>query len=129
MFRSLGLWLRYLNLAYPAKPADYAGYMAALAAKLREPGRMAEFLKTFKSTPAGAGAQLPNVRCPALVIMGTLDPDFADPRAEGEAIVAAMPAGAGTVAMVDGAGHYPHAQSPEAVAELVTPFLKEHAGA
>src|SRR5690242_14215934 len=23
LFRSLGLWLRYLNLAYPAKPADY----------------------------------------------------------------------------------------------------------
>lgn len=129
VFRSLGLWLRYLDLAYPAKPADYAGDMAALAAKLREPGRMAEFMKTFKSTPAGAGVQLPNVRCPALVIMGTLDPDFADPLAEGEAIVAAMPAGVGTVAMVDGAGHYPHAQSPEAVAELVTPFLKEHAGA
>jgi pimeloyl-ACP methyl ester carboxylesterase len=129
VFRSLGLWLRYLDLAYPAKPADYPGYLAALAAKLREPGRKAEFMKTFKSTPAGAGAQLPNVRCPALVIMGTLDPDFADPRAEGEAIVAAMPAGAGTVAMVDGAGHYPHAQSPEAVAELVIPFLKEHAGA
>jgi pimeloyl-ACP methyl ester carboxylesterase len=129
VFRSLGLWLRYLDLAYPAKPADYPGYMAALAAKLREPGRMAEFLKTFKSTPADAQAQLPNVRCPALVIMGTLDPDFAGPRAEGDAIVAAMPAGAGTAAMVDGAGHYPHAQSPEAVAELVIPFLKEHAGA
>ena len=129
MFRSLGLWLRYLDLAYPAKAADYADYMSALAAKLREPGRMAEFMKTFKSTPAGAGAQLPNVRCPAPVIMGTADPDFADPRAEGDAIVAAMPAGAGTVVMVDGAGHYPHAQSPESVAELVIPFLKEHAGA
>jgi pimeloyl-ACP methyl ester carboxylesterase len=129
VFRSLGLWLRYLNLAYPAKPADYADYMAALAAKLREPGRMAEFMKTFKSTPAGAEAQLPNVSCPALVIMGTLDPDFADARAEGDAIVAAMPAGMGTVAMVDGAGHYPHAQCPDAVAELVIPFLKEHAGA
>jgi pimeloyl-ACP methyl ester carboxylesterase len=129
LFRSLGLWLRYLDLAYPAKPADYDGYMAALAAKLREPGRMAEFMKTFKSTPAGAEAQLPNIRCPALVIMGTLDPDFPDPRAEGGAIVAAMPGGAGTAAMVGGAGHYPHAQSPEAVAELVIPFLKEHAGA
>jgi pimeloyl-ACP methyl ester carboxylesterase len=129
VFRSLGLWLRYLDLAYPAKPADYAGYMAALDAKLREPGRKAEFMKTFKSTPAGAGTQLPNVRCPALVIMGTLDPDFADPRAEGDAVAAAMPAGLGTVAMVDGAGHYPHAQSPDAVAELVIPFLKEHAGA
>jgi pimeloyl-ACP methyl ester carboxylesterase len=129
VFRSLRLWLRYLNLAYPTKPADYAGYMAALAAKLREPGRMAEFMKTFKSTPADAQAQLPNVRCPALVIMGTLDPDFADPRAEGDAIAAAMPAGMGTVAMVDGAGHYQHAQSPDEVAELVIPFLKEHAGA
>jgi pimeloyl-ACP methyl ester carboxylesterase len=128
VFRSLDLFMRYLNLAYPAKPADYNEYMAALAAKLREPGRMAEFMKTFKS-PADAQAQLPNVRCPALVIMGTLDPDFAGPQAEGDAIVAAMPAGAGTVAMVDGAGHYPHAQSPDAVAELVIPFLKEHAGA
>jgi pimeloyl-ACP methyl ester carboxylesterase len=129
LFRSLRLWLRYLDLAYPAKPADYAGYMAALAAKLREPGRMTEFMKTFKSTPADAAAQLPNVRCPALVIMGTLDPDFADPQAEGDAVAAAMPAGAGTVAMIDAAGHYPHAQSPDEVAELVIPFLKEHAGA
>src|SRR5499425_645660 len=36
LFRSLGLWLRYLDLAYPAKPADYNEYMAALAAGLRE---------------------------------------------------------------------------------------------
>jgi pimeloyl-ACP methyl ester carboxylesterase len=129
IFRSLSAWLRYLNVAYPTKPADYADYMTALAAKLREPGRMAEFMKTGKSTPADAGAQLSNVRCPALVIMGTLDPDFADPRAEGDAIVAAMPSGLGTMAMIDGAGHYPHAQCPEEVAELVIGFLKEHARA
>src|SRR6516162_8521777 len=71
LFRSRGLFMRYLDLAYPARPADYPGYMAALAAKLREPGRMAEFMNTFKSTPADAEKQLPNVRCPALVIMGT----------------------------------------------------------
>jgi pimeloyl-ACP methyl ester carboxylesterase len=129
LFRSLRIWMRYLDVAYPTKPADYGEYMAALAAKLREPGRMAEFMKTGKSTPADAGAQLPNVTVPALVIMGTLDPDFADPRAEGDAIVAAMPSGVGTVAMVEGAGHYPHAQSPDAVAALIIPFLKEHAGA
>jgi pimeloyl-ACP methyl ester carboxylesterase len=129
VLRSLRSFLRYINLAYSAKPADYDDYMAALAAKLGEPGRMAEFMKTFKSTPADAEAQLPNVGCPARVIMGTLDPDFADPQAEGDAIAAAMPAEAGTVAMVDGAGHYPHAQSPDAVAELMIPFLKEHTGA
>ena len=129
VFKRPGFWFRYLDVAYPAKPADYDAYMAALAAKLREPGRMAEFMKTGKTTPADAGAQLPNVRCPALVIMGTLDPDFADPRAEGDAIVAAMPAGTGTVAMVDGGGHYIHAQCPDEVAALVIPFLKEHARA
>ena len=131
IFKSLSVWMRYLDVAYPAKPADYDDYMAALAAKLREPGRMAEFMKTGKSTPADAdaGAQLPNISCPALIVMGTLDPDFADPRAEGDAIVAAMPSGLGTVAMVNGAGHYPHAQSPDEVAALVIPFLKEHARA
>jgi pimeloyl-ACP methyl ester carboxylesterase len=129
LFRSLRIWMRYLDVAYPTKPADYGEYMAALSAKLREPGRMAEFIKTGKSTPADAGAQLANVTVPALVIMGTLDPDFADPRAEGDAIVAAMPSGLGTVAMVDGAGHYPHAQSPDQVAALVIGFLKEHASA
>ena len=30
---------------------------------------------------------------------------------------------------IDGAGHYPHAQSPDEVAALVIPFLKEHARA
>ena len=128
LFRSDSLFVRYLDVAYPTKPADYDDYVAALRAKLREPGRMAEFMKTFKSTPSDAEAQLPNVRCPALVVMGTLDPDFADPRAEGDAIAAAMPPGVGEVATVDGAGHYPHAQSPDDVAALVIPFLKQHAG-
>ena len=129
LFKRPGFWFRYLDVAYPAKPADYDENMAALAAKLREPGRMAEFMKTGKSKPAETGARLPDVRCPALVIMGTLDPDFADPRAEGDAIVAAMPAGIGTVAVVSGGGHYIHAQSPDEVAALVIPFLKEHARA
>jgi pimeloyl-ACP methyl ester carboxylesterase len=125
VFRSVSLWMRYLNVAYPTKPADYADYTAALAAKLREPGRMAEFMKTFKSTPADAEAQLPNIKCAALVIIGALDPDFADPQVEGEAIVAAMPAGLGTVAVIDRAGHYPHAQRPDQMATLVIGFLKE----
>jgi pimeloyl-ACP methyl ester carboxylesterase len=124
MLRSLNMWMRYLDVAYPAKPADYAEYAAALRAKLTEPGRMAEFMKTGKSTPADAQAKLLDVRCRALIIMGGSDPDFADPKAEGERIVAALPAGLGSVAVLGGAGHYPHAQCAEEVAELVIPFLK-----
>jgi pimeloyl-ACP methyl ester carboxylesterase len=125
MLRSLDMWMGYLDVAYPEKPADYAAYMAALRAKLSEPGRMVEFLKTFKTSPADAGDALPSISCPALVIMGGEDPDWADPRAEAEGIVAEMPAGLGTVAMIKGAGHYPHAQCPAEVAALTTSFLRE----
>jgi pimeloyl-ACP methyl ester carboxylesterase len=123
--RSLGAWMSYLDLAYPQKPADYAAYSTALRAKLSEPGRMAEFLKTMKTSPADAGDALPRISCPALVIMGTEDPDWADPQAEAEGIVAAMPAGLGAVAMIRGSGHYPHAASPDEVAVLTTSFLRE----
>ncbi|MBL1072803.1 alpha/beta hydrolase [Nocardia sp. 2] len=126
-FKSLGQWQKYLDVAYPIKPADYPEYMAALAEKLREPGRFAEFLKTGKSTPADAEAHLPKLTRPALIVMGTEDPDFPDPKAEAEAAVALMPAGIGSVALVEGAGHYPHAESPDRVAELALAFLKEHA--
>jgi pimeloyl-ACP methyl ester carboxylesterase len=125
VLHSLNSWMRYLDLAYPEKPADYAAYMAALRAKLSEPGRMAEFLKTLKTSPADAGAALPRISCPALVIMGDQDPDWADPRAEADGIAAEMPDGLGTVAMIDGAGHYPHAQTPDEVAGLITSFLRQ----
>lgn len=121
----VGLWLSYLNVAYPTKPADYETYIAELRAKLTEPGRMAEFKKTTKSTPADAQAQLANIHAPALVIMGSQDPDWPDPHAEGQAIINAMPEGLGTLAMVEGAGHYPHAQSPDQVAALIVPFLRQ----
>jgi len=125
LLRSLKMWMGYLEVAYPEKPADYAAYMTALRAKLSESGRMAEFLKTMKTSPADAGAALPRTSCPALVIMGAEDPDWADPRAEAEGIVAAMPAGLGAVAMINGGGHYPHAQRPDEVAALTTSFLRK----
>lgn len=129
VFKSLGLWMSYLNVAYPIKPADYDQYIAELAELLREPGRFAEFLKTGKSTPADAEAQLPNLTVPALIVMGTADPDFPDPKAEGDAIVALMPEGLGHVELSEGSGHYPHADAPDRVAELALAFLREHARA
>ena len=126
MLRSLKMWMSYLDLAYPEKPADYAAYMTALRAKLSEPGRKAELLKTLKTTPADAGAALPGISCPALIMMGDEDPDFADPQAEAEGIVAEMPAGLGAVAVIKNGGHYLHAQRPGEVAELIVSFLRQH---
>ncbi|NUP78115.1 MAG: alpha/beta hydrolase [Nonomuraea sp.] len=128
ILRSVGLWKKYRDHAMPAvKPADHAEYMAALEADLRRPGRMAVVSKMGQSAPVDAGAELPNLACDALIVMGTLDPDWADPRAEADGIVAAMPAGRGTVVMIEGAGHYPHSQFPSEVAAALLPFVKEHA--
>ena len=127
---SVKWWHRYLDLAFPGrKPADWSDQLRANAAMLGEPGRM-KTLQRMGQTPAtDAGAQLGNVRCPALIVEGSLDPDWADPRAEGEAIVAALPSGIGQLAVVEGAGHYPHTQYPDETVALLLPFLKAYARA
>lgn len=127
--KSLKAWLKYLDLAIPAKPADWAEYSAALEAKLTEPERMAQFVKTMDTNGSDAQAALPDVQCPALIVMGTADPDFPNPQAEAEAIVAAMPPGIATLTMLDGIGHYPHVECPADTASLITAFITERTNA
>ncbi|MDX8148877.1 alpha/beta hydrolase [Lentzea sp. BCCO 10_0061] len=122
---SLESWKRYLDLAVPAKPADWDAELARIEAKLREPGRMKVLQAMCKTSPADAGAQLANVTCPVLVVMGSADPDWADPRAEGEKVIADLPRGRGDLAVIEGAGHYPHVQTPDEVLALALPFLAE----
>lgn len=126
IFGSRRLWRSYLDVAYPGpKPADWDARMAEIDAMLREPGRMKALQKMVQSKPTDAGAQLPNVHCPVLVIEGSLDPDWASPEAEGEAIVAALPAGVGRLEVIAGAGHYPHVQFPQEVIALMRSLLSE----
>jgi pimeloyl-ACP methyl ester carboxylesterase len=120
---SLSAWKKYLDLAYPTKPADWDTELVRIETKLREPGRMKALQAMCKSKPTDAGAQLQNVRCPVLVIEGDADPDWADPRAEGERIMADLPDGLGELVVLTGAGHYPHAQTPDQVIALALPFL------
>ncbi len=124
MLGSVRLWKSYLDVAHPgAKPADWTDRMAKIDADLRRPGRIGALQQMGRSTPADAGARLGDVRCPALIVEGTLDPDWADPRAEGAAVVAALPPGLGSLEVIEGAGHYPHAQFPDQVVALLLPFL------
>ncbi|WP_026403759.1 alpha/beta fold hydrolase [Actinomadura rifamycini] len=123
---SLPLWRSYLDVAYPGtKPDDWDERIRRIDALMREPGRMKAMQRMGRSAPTDAGEHLGGVRGPVLVVMGTLDPDWADPRAEGEAIVAALPSGLGRLEMIEGAGHYPHDQFPDQTAALVLDFLRE----
>ncbi|SMH46481.1 Pimeloyl-ACP methyl ester carboxylesterase [Rathayibacter oskolensis] len=123
MTGSLKAWLAYLELAIPAKPVDWSTERARIESSLSRPERMKALQSMTKTTPADAGAQLGNVRCPVLIVEGGADPDWADPRAEGERILADLPTGLGELAVIEGAGHYPHAETPDALLRLLLPFL------
>ncbi|MEU8950550.1 alpha/beta hydrolase [Streptomyces sp. NPDC048489] len=125
VFGSAALWRSYLDVAYPGvKPDDWAERLGRIDALLHEPGRMKALKGMGRTTPTDAGAQLGNVRCPVLVVMGTLDPDWADPHAEGSAVVDALPSGLGRLEMIEGAGHYPHDQYSDQVVALMLPFFR-----
>ena len=120
---SLPGWMAYLDIAIPTKPADWEVERRRIETALSRPERMAVLHAMTKTSPADAGARLADVRCPVLVVEGGADPDWADPRAEGLRILGDLQSGLGELAMIDGAGHYPHAEAPEAVLALLKPFL------
>lgn len=115
-------WTSYYRtqLSPGAKPPDHDEYVAALKTNLGEPGRFGAFRRQAANTHAESGAVLDRVACPALVIMGTADPDFPDPEEEARTLARAF---GGEVVLVEGAGHYPQAQAPEQVADAIATFV------
>lgn len=117
-----GMWLRYVPKLFPTrKPADFVQYCAALKANLKEPGRMEAFLGMINANNAGSEERLAQVKAPALVVMGSKDPDFKDPLAEAEWVAERLN---GRHEIVEGAGHYPHAEMPEVTGPRVLSFLQ-----
>ena len=125
------IWSRiyYPTMYKAAKPADFAGYVRILQTNLGEPGRMAATRGAMKGQPECFN-RVAELGCPVLIVMGSRDPDFADPAAE--AAYAGELFGARTrteIAMVEGAGHYPHAELPDVTAAAVLRFLAGAASA
>jgi pimeloyl-ACP methyl ester carboxylesterase len=118
-----GLWTTYYRRLYPTqKPADFETYVAALKANLCEPGRLAALRQMLLARKDASDVRLERVTAPTLVLMGTRDPDFPDPVKEA-ALVAERTHG--TAQMVEGAGHYPHAEMPDITSERVIAFLRQ----
>lgn len=115
-------WRAYYPSLFPTrKPDDFTPYLNGLVTMLRQPGRMRAMRRMMLLSSASTQAALAQVRAPALVVMGTRDPDFKpDPRAEADWIAAQVH---GTVQMIEGAGHYPQAEMPEETAAAIIAFL------
>ena len=107
------------------RPADFGEYRDQVVASLRRPGYAKAFPATTRTSHDPAEARLADVTAPALVVMGEQDPDFRDPRAEGDWIARALRA---QVVMVSEAGHYPQSQRPDITAGAVLRFLESVTG-
>ncbi|MFB4309148.1 alpha/beta fold hydrolase [Actinomadura sp. GTD37] len=115
------LYMSYYPKWEPVPPADFAEHKAKLKASLKEPGRGGVIAGYLSMSHAEAEARLDRVRAPVLVIMGTGDIDWPDPAAEAEWVAQKLD---GRVVLLDGAGHHPHVEFPEKVAEAVTAFQR-----
>lgn len=113
-------WGMVYGTFYGRRPADFADYRAMLVANLGEPGRMDALRGMIAASKADAEARLGEVAAPVLVVMGSADPDFADPRAEADTVAGLL---RGRVVMIDGAGHYPHVEQPDTVASSIVDFV------
>jgi len=114
-------WLKYYASLYPTrKPVDFDEYSAKLKANLKERGRLEAVMQMLYASKVSSGERMPKVKQPALVLMGSKDRDFKDPEAEANRIAEAV---RGNYVMIDGAGHYPHAEMPEITAPLMLDFM------
>jgi pimeloyl-ACP methyl ester carboxylesterase len=114
-------WGMFYKTLYPTRqPDDFGEYIAQLQATLREPGRFAALKGLGSASRAESEDRLSQVKAPALVVMGTKDPDWPDPEAEARFIAGALSA---ELLLVEGAGHYPQTEMPEQVAPAVLDFL------
>lgn len=114
-------WVSYYRKQmYPGtKPPDHEEYVKALKQDLDEDGRFKAFRSLAFNSHIESESRLSRVACPVLVIMGTADPDFPDPVAEAHGLAQAVD---GEVVLVEGAGHYPQAEAPTAVADAIASF-------
>jgi pimeloyl-ACP methyl ester carboxylesterase len=114
-------WDFYYKLLYPShQPDDFADYRRQLRANLSASNRFAA-VKAMINEPRDAAEQrLAGVQTPALVLMGSKDIDFPDPTAEAQFIAKAL---SGEYSIIEGAGHYPHAEMPAQTLPLMQQFL------
>lgn len=121
-FWGAAFWSRYYTGLYPTqRPADFAAYLDKLKKNMQEPGRLHALYATLADNKAASDARLARVHVPVHIVMGSRDSDFKSPDKEMQLLVGRLHASS---QMIEGAGHYPHAEMPEQTAPSILNFLK-----
>ncbi|MBE0697020.1 MAG: alpha/beta hydrolase [Anaerolineaceae bacterium] len=114
-------WLKYYSTLFTMqKPPDFDQYTAMLKRNIAEPGRLEALQQMMLAPKTESAVRLARVKAPTLLLMGSKDPDFKDPRAE---VVAVAEQLKGSYQVIDGAGHYPQTEFPERTGTLILDFL------
>ena len=127
------MWASQYRSWHPSRPpADLDEQLATLRAMLAEPARRRAVRQTLCAHRDGLDERIERIgqrgagTLPTLVIMGGADNHFPDPASEARHI------GERTgdhVVVVEGAGHYPHAEFPDRVAAAMLAFIEQHTDA
>ena len=115
------MWKMYYSSLYPTrKPADFAEYVSALQANIKQRGRLEAVMAMLRASKVASGERMPKVKQPAFVVMGSKDPDFKNPEVEAKRVAEAL---RGEYKIIENAGHYPHVEMPEVTAPLMIEFM------
>ncbi|HEV2738504.1 MAG TPA: alpha/beta hydrolase [Candidatus Elarobacter sp.] len=121
------LWRMLFKRSFPTRlPDDYAAEESRRDANLAQPGRFTAFRRMAIASKIESERRIAEVTAQTLVLMGTRDGDFPDPAKEARKVGELLN---GRVVMIEGAGHYPHVEMPQAVAAEIVPFLQSVDGA
>lgn len=118
------VWGLYYNKLYPSKkPHDFDTYLKNLKANLTEKGRIEAVVKMFSAKKGSISTLLNKVYQDSLIIMGSKDIDFPNPLKEAEILSQSLGKKA-TIRVLEGLGHYPHAEDPNITSEIIIDFLE-----
>lgn len=116
------IWSRLYRSWYPsAVPDDMDEQLAMIETMMQDPERRRAVRETLLAGRDGMGARIDEYQGPALVVFGAADNHFPDPKATGSDLADRLDA---RLVMVEGAGHYPHVEHPDLVAEAILEFLE-----
>lgn len=116
-----GIWSKlYAGWYKSTPPTDLAVELERLQAMLADPARRRAVRETLVADREGVAERMQVIRVPTLTIFGSLDDHFADPATEAAATAAELK---GEQMVVEGAGHYPHVEYPDAVAGAIVSFV------
>jgi pimeloyl-ACP methyl ester carboxylesterase len=112
------IWLSYFKTLYPGRPVE-PEYLAQLKELTGKPGAMASIAGMCMARRIDDDTS--RIKVPALIYFGSKDPDFKDVQAEANLVQQKIPSA--RIKVLEGLGHYPQREQPEAVLPEVLDWL------